>query len=142
MNICFISETVAWGGAEVHTVALAELLAERGHDVRVIALGHDVFDEIGHQPGTRFTVQKVALSRPVKKLSWSECRALLRDLPTDRGVLVRFGLDVGSLRLDLAARLHFERYVAIEHSSVVLPPRTRRKHFFGLLPGLGLWWYQ
>jgi glycosyltransferase involved in cell wall biosynthesis len=51
-------------------------------------------------------------------------------------------LAVGSLRLDLAARLHFRRYIAIEHSTVALPPRASGRWCRGLLPGLGLWRYQ
>ena len=58
MNISFLSETPSWGGAEVHTVGLAEVLAARGHDVRIVALGHGVYDEIGRRPGTRFAVQR------------------------------------------------------------------------------------
>jgi glycosyltransferase involved in cell wall biosynthesis len=142
MDICFLTETPAWGGAEAHTVDLAEVLAERGHRVRIVALGHGVYDEVGRRPGARFTVRRVPLARPVARLSWSECRALLADLPAGVGVLVRFGLAVGSLRLDLAARLHFRRYVVVEHSAAVLPPRTTGRYLFGLLPGLGLWWYR
>jgi glycosyltransferase involved in cell wall biosynthesis len=139
MNICFLSETSAWGGAEVHTARLAEVLAERGHEVRVVALGHGVFDEIGRDSGTAFTVQRVPLAKPVKRLSSAECAALVRELPEGTAVLVRFGLDVGSLRLDRAARRRFSRYLVIEHSAAILAPRTSRRHLCGLLPGLGLW---
>src|SRR5262245_32750897 len=142
MDICFLTETAAWGGAEAHTVALAEVLAGRGHRVQIVALGHGAYDEAGRRPGAGFTVRRVPLPRPVKRLSWSGCRALLRGLPAGVGVLVRWGLEVGSLRLDLAARWHFRRYVAIEHSAAALPPRTARRRWFGLLPGVGLWWYQ
>jgi glycosyltransferase involved in cell wall biosynthesis len=139
MNICFLSETSAWGGAEVHTARLAEVLAERGHEVRIVALGHGVFDEIGRASGRAFTVQRVPLAKPVKQLSLAECAALVRELPEGTAVLVRFGLDVGSLRLDRAARRRFSRYLVVEHSAAILAPRTSRRHLWGLLPGLGLW---
>jgi glycosyltransferase involved in cell wall biosynthesis len=142
MNICFLSETCAWGGAEIHTVELAETLAQRGHQVQIVALGHDVFDEVGRRPGATFKVCHVPLTKPVKQLTWAECKALVRSLPAGVGVLVRWGLSVGSLRLDLAARMRFRRYIAIEHSMAALPPRTNSRHCLGLLPGLGLWWYQ
>ena len=142
MNICFLSETSSWGGAEVHTARLAEVLAERGHKVRIVALGHGVFDEIGRASGTAFTVQRVPLAKPVKQLSSAECTALVRALPDGVAVLVRFGLDVGSLRLDMAARQRFSRYLVIEHSAAILAPRTSRRHLYGLLPGLGLWRFQ
>jgi glycosyltransferase involved in cell wall biosynthesis len=142
MNVCILSETAAWGGAEAHTVGLADTLAARGHDVLVVALGHDAFDRVAGRPDNRFRVRRVPLSGPVKRLSWGECLALVRDLPDGVCVLARWGLDVGSLRLDLAARLRFERYVAIEHSAAEMPPRSTARHFRGWVPGLGLWWYQ
>ena len=135
MNICFLSETAAWGGGEVHTLGLAETLAERGHEVVIAALGHGVFDEVGSHPGVRFKVLRVPLPKPVKQLRWGECTALVRGLPSGVGVLVRWGMQVGSLRLDLAARAHFRRYLAIEHSAAVLPPPASRRYCFGLLPG-------
>jgi glycosyltransferase involved in cell wall biosynthesis len=142
MNICFISETAAWGGAEIHTVELAETLAGRGHRIHIVALGHEVFNEAGRRPGAAFKVHHVPLAKPVKQLTWPECQALVRGLPGGVGVLVRWGLAVGSLRLDLAAQLRFRRYIAIEHSTVALPPRGSGRWCRGLLPGLGLWRYQ
>jgi glycosyltransferase involved in cell wall biosynthesis len=142
MNISILSETSAWGGAEAHTVGLAETLAKRGHDVLVVALGHDVFDDAARRADAPFRLRRIPLSKPVKSLSLAACRALVRDLPDGVGVLARWGLDVGSLRLDLAARWRFRRYVAIEHSAAEMPPRTTRRHLGGLVPGLGLWWYQ
>jgi len=163
MNICFLSETAAWGGAERHTVELAEALARRGHEVHVVALGHEVFDEVGRQPGTLFKVHHVPLTKPVKQMTWRECSALVRSLPQGVGVLVRWELGVGSLRLDLAARRHFCRYIAIEHSAAEMPPRVNTHHVScsisdvkssssdtehrtlnipGVFRGWGLWWYQ
>src|SRR4051794_34371908 len=104
MNISFISETTSWGGAEVHTVALADTLAERGHNVRLVALGHDVFDDVGRRPDSRFLVDKVPLAKPVSRLSYRDCARIMRRQPRGVGVLVRWGMNVGSLFLDLAAR--------------------------------------
>jgi len=51
-----------------------------------------------------------------------------------------FGL--GTWQLDIAARYCFGNYVTIEHLSAdALAPKTSRRHF-GLMPGLGLWWYR
>jgi glycosyltransferase involved in cell wall biosynthesis len=140
MNICFLSETSRWGGGEVHTVQLAETLAQRGHEVQIVALGHNVYDELGQRPRLPFKVQRVPLNKPVNQLSLSECSELVKRLPADTGVMVRFGLMVGSLRLDVAARRHFRSYIAIEHSGALRPARTSRRH--GLIPGFGLWWYR
>jgi glycosyltransferase involved in cell wall biosynthesis len=146
MNITFLSETVAWGGAEVHTVELAEILAKRGHQVHIVALGHGVFDEVARRPEAPFKLHRVPLAKPVKQLTWGECTALMRSLPKGVGVLVRWGLAVGSLRLDLAARWHFCRYLAIEHSAAEMPSRTPHPTLppeeGGRKGGWGLWWYQ
>jgi glycosyltransferase involved in cell wall biosynthesis len=142
MKICFLSGTAAWGGAEVHTVGLASTLAGRGHDVSIVALGHDVFDRVVGRPDVGFRVRNVPLSRSVEQLSYGECLGLLNGLGGDVCVLARWGMDVGSLRLDLAARRRFRRYIAIEHSSGEMPPRVSRRYCHGLIPGVGLWWYQ
>jgi glycosyltransferase involved in cell wall biosynthesis len=142
MKISILSGTAAWGGAEVHTVGLANVLAGRGHDVAVVALGHDVFDRIAGRPEVRFRLCKPSLSRAPERVGLREWLGLLKDVSGDVCVLARWGLGVGNFRLDLAARLRFDRYVVIEHSSAELEPRTSIRHLGGLVPGLGLWWYR
>jgi glycosyltransferase involved in cell wall biosynthesis len=142
MNVSILSETAAWGGAEVHTVGLANVLAGRGHRVSVVALGHDVFDHLSGRPDVPFRVCKLAAGRAAGRVGFGEWRGLLKGVAGDVCVLARWGLGVGSLRLDLAARLQFDRYIVIEHSSGELPPRSSRRHLGGVLPGLGLWWYR
>ncbi len=142
MKFCFLSETAAWGGGEMHTAVLAQTLADRGHQVTIAALGHNAFDAIARKPGTRFEVRNVPLAQPVRQMSWRACTKLLRTFPGDVGVLVRWGLEVGSLTLDLAARMHFRRYLAIEHSAATLPARESRSWWHGRLRGLGLWRYR
>lgn len=141
MKICFLSGTSAWGGAEVHTAKLAQTLTQRGHQVTVVQLGHDFFQRAADRTGS-FAIRSLPLARPIESMSYHECQGLLNALDGDVGVIVRWGLGVGSLRLDLAARRHFGRYLVIEHSSVENVPYTRGRHLGGLVPGLGLWWYQ
>jgi glycosyltransferase involved in cell wall biosynthesis len=143
VEICFLSETHAWGGAEVHTLGLATLLSKRGHNVHIVALGHDFFGKVnGRHSEAPFKVQYVPLNKPVGQLTWGECRSLVRTLPGGVCILARSGLEGGSLLLDLATRQHFRRYIAIEHTAAARPQRTSRRHFNGWLPGLGLWWYK
>ncbi len=142
MKVSILTETAAWGGAEVHTVGLANFLAGRGHEVSVVALGHDVFDRLADRPDLPFRVCKMAPGRAIGRIGFRQWRGLLKGISGDVCVLARWGLGVGSLRLDLAARLQFDRYIVIEHSSGELPPRSSRRHLGGLLPGLGLWWYR
>jgi glycosyltransferase involved in cell wall biosynthesis len=142
MKISFLTGTAAWGGAEAHTFALANALADRGHDVSVAALGHDVFKDRGRSPDVHFRIQSVPLPRPAERLTYGECAGVLRGLAADVCVLAKWGLEVGSFRLDLAARRLFPRYIVIEHSSAEMPPRTSRQYLGGLVSGLGLWWYR
>jgi len=141
VNVCILSDTKVWGGAEVHTVGLAGALAGRGHDVSIVALGDDVFRDRLNGCRTSVAVRKPALPRPMHRMGFRECAALVRGLPGDVGVMVRWGLEAGSLALDVAARLRFGRTIAIEHSSAEMAPRTSRR-LFGLIPGLGVWWYR
>ncbi len=143
MDVCILSDTDAWGGAEVHTVGLADVLARRGHRVSIVALGDDVFrPKLGPEgrPGVR--VHKPTLAKPIYRMGYWECAALVKGLPGDVCVLVRLGVQAGSLMLDLAARRRFGRYIAIEHTCAEMERRTSRRHLFGLVPGLGLWWYK
>jgi glycosyltransferase involved in cell wall biosynthesis len=140
MTINLLSGTDGWGGTEVHTVGLAHALAARGHDVCIVGLGHERFQQAG-LGDVPFRIQTISLPGRVHELTFRQWRSLLRGL-SGVGVLARWGLEVGSLALDLAARRHFERYIAIEHSSATLPPRSTSRHLGGLLPGLGLWWYR
>jgi glycosyltransferase involved in cell wall biosynthesis len=135
MNVFFLTHTTGWGGSEIHTLAFARALAARGHRVCIVALGADVFRERAEG----IDVQTPPLPRPLERMTLHECAAALRPLQGGAAVMVRSGMEVGSLRLDMAARLHFPRYITIEHSWAELPPKTSRRHFFGLLPGLGLW---
>jgi glycosyltransferase involved in cell wall biosynthesis len=142
MKIAILSGTSAWGGAEVHTFGLANTLADRGHDVSVVALGHDVFKGRDRSPEVRFRIRTVGLPRPVERMTYAECATVLGGLAADVCVLAKWGLEVGSFRLDLAARRRFGRYIVIEHSSAEMPPKSSRRYLGGLLPGAGLWWYR
>lgn len=142
MKVSILTETASWGGGEVHTAGLAQVLARRGHDVSVVALGHDVYAPLRGRPDVGFAVQKLVLPRETKRIGIGQWRTLLAPCAGKVGVLARWALGVGSLRMDLAARMAFDRYLVIEHSSGELPPRTSRRHLGGLMPGLGLWWYK
>ena len=140
MNVFLLTHTAGWGGSEVHTLALAGTLAARGHRVSIVALGADVFrGRLDGLPPGAVEVRTPALPRPLERMTFGECAAVLRRLRGGAAVMVRSGMEVGSLWLDLAARLRFGRYITIEHTWARLEPKSSRRHFYGLLPGLGLW---
>jgi len=140
LGITLITVMRSFGGAEAHTAKLARALIGRGHRVRMLALG-------GRYPTwivpDGLETMDASLRKPVEAMSFREWRDLLRRVPGEVGVLAKGGVHVGSLKLDLAARNRFRRYYTIEHSNLdALPRKASRRHFGGLVPGLGLGWYR
>jgi len=141
MRVCILTATSAWGGAEVHTSALARTLAARGHAVAIQQLGHDWYARGRSDPGPGVRIARVGLPGPLTSLGVRDWLRLLRPLEGDVCLLPKGTFEVGSWQLALAARLRFARCITIEHLACPpMPPRSRRRHLGGLLPGLGLWW--
>jgi glycosyltransferase involved in cell wall biosynthesis len=144
LHVCFLVYSVAWGGMEIHTLDLARALQRRGHRITIIELGLPLFQErllasdscmsreqfeIGHASSARVGVRR-----------WLR---LFRRHGADVGVFVNGGVFTGRLSLNLAARVAFRRFVAV-HQIIFppRPPRASRRHVFGLVPGIGYWWYR
>jgi len=73
-------------------------------------------------------------------LTW---RRLVNRFDGDVAIFPKGHVNCGSLALDLAARWRFGCYLTIEH--LLGPPlgtRVGGSHLFGMVPGLGLWWYR
>lgn len=141
MNIVLLNATVEFGGVELHTIALAEFLAARGHDVTLAILSRDLISE--RLNGRRsFEVVQAPANHPFARLSFSDARKLLRGLPGDVCVFEKGSFECGSIGLDAAARLQFRRYITVEQLEAdPMPPLTTRRRF-GIIPGLGLWWHR
>jgi glycosyltransferase involved in cell wall biosynthesis len=123
-------------------VDLVNTLARRGHRVKLVVLGTDVYGGRRLDWHENAELVRVPLPRPLSELGLVNLLRLLRPFAGGACVLVKGGLDRGSWRLDLAARLCFGRYVTVEQLTCdPMPPKTSRRYLGGLLPGLGLWWY-
>ena len=136
-----VVQSVAWGGMECQTVGLGNVLVRRGHRVRIVEVGHRTFSESGRQFGEIGLVH-VDPPKPVREMGIGDWRRLFRTVPADVLVHAKGAPNVGNLSLDLAARLSFHLCLNVEHSHMPLPPKQSRRHFGGLVPGLGLWWYR
>jgi glycosyltransferase involved in cell wall biosynthesis len=143
LRVQLLTDTGAWGGAEIHAVKLAKTLAGRGHEVRVIGLNQDLFREPCLRAGRGIEYQYVQLPKPVRQMSYRGWKSLFRALPPDVCILVKNWFAAGSFALDLAARHSFRSYLTIEQlAGEPIGPKFSRRYLGGLLPGLGLWWYR
>jgi glycosyltransferase involved in cell wall biosynthesis len=140
MKVLIFNEAEAWGGLEAHTVDLAQTLAAAGHQPSIVCIGGRAFELF--RPRVSGAVGLVNLGSPRRRgfLTWWRT---VKPLDGDVAIFQMGTLFSGQLALDIALRLRFRRYVAVQHlEPPELPPRTRRRHFAGLIPGVGLWWYR
>lgn len=122
---------------------LARRLGERGHEARIVELGAPLFDarQDGNEP--RVPVVRLNLSKPVDRVGLLEWYLAFRALDCDALIFEKGAVRMGTIALDVAARVSTARYVTVEH--VDPPPRPALRtgrHLGGWVPGLGLWWYR
>jgi glycosyltransferase involved in cell wall biosynthesis len=137
MKIAILNESTVWGGLESHAVDLASVFVELGHEVTLVCL----------VPGAERLFEERAADK-VRVIGGGTpgahgARAVLRSLELDCIVFEKGTLHAGGWLLDLVCRLHGKRYLVIEQlEAPPLPARTSRRHVWGLVPGLGLWWFR
>lgn len=141
--VCILTSSDTWGGAELHTLALTEALAARGHDCIIVELNQPVITARSGLVAPGVDVRAMRLGPVPGQASFARTYRFLRQTGADVGVFAKSWSSVGSVSLELACRLAFGgRFLTIEHG---MPPRrrprTRGRHFGGLVPGLGLSWY-
>jgi glycosyltransferase involved in cell wall biosynthesis len=143
-TIGIITETSGWGGTELHTAALARALAARGNPVRIIELGHDVYDRQHPNPlGPGVTTVVIPLPAGSLARQVGFWRRLVAEQELDRVVLAKCDFGVRWPFLDLALLRSPRPLLRIEHS---LPPDLRalepRRRLGGRLPGMGFWYWR
>lgn len=142
MRIQLLTSAAEWGGTEMHTLQLAQTLGDRGHDVTIVELARPAYERAAEAAGLRAKIVRSANPRNGARRGCVGWWRTLRQFDGDVCVLVKGFIEVGTWQLDLAARLRFPRYVTIEHLTGVMPPRTTGRHVWGMVPGVGLWWYR
>ena len=142
MKITIVVSASSWGGTEVHTVALARTLEGNGHEVCLLEVGSDLYAGIKFGPGVRVSAVHPGDAGALGRLGVADAVSMLRKVKGDVCIFPKSWFPSGSWRLDLAARVVFPRYLTIEHlASLPFPEKTRERHFYNLIPGVGLWWY-
>ena len=91
MRITFLTASESWGGTELHTLAVARQLVERGHAVHLVQLGHELYARHGGALlPTDVVLQQLPRGRDLERADWE------RLLATDAGIVVHvkggFGL--------------------------------------------------
>lgn len=142
-RFCFVTISNAFGGMERHTSALARLLSERGHHVDVVQLRHDQYRR-EFAAGREIGVHTINVDPNPDLRQLRALRRALRPWRDALGIFPKGWFAHGGVAFDFVARGCFRRLVTIEHLQappLPKPARSRTVHF-GLVPGLGLWWYR
>lgn len=143
LRIAFVLASDTFGGAEIHTLALAATLRARGHECVVVELSEPVIATSRPDLASDLELRSSRLAEDPARPSATRAYFFLRSLRADVGVFPKGWTAVGSTKLDLACSLAFGgRFLTIEHlPPPARPPLERGRHFGGMVPGLGLWWY-
>jgi glycosyltransferase involved in cell wall biosynthesis len=137
MKIAILNESTVWGGLESHAVDLARVFQELGHEVTLVCLVPGIDRLFAERTAGEVRIIGVGAPGP------TGARAVLRSIAPDWIVFEKGTLHAGGWLIDLVCRLHGKRYVVIEQlEPPPLPARTSGRHFFGLVPGVGLWWFR
>jgi glycosyltransferase involved in cell wall biosynthesis len=143
MNVGLLTMTEAWGGSEVHSVGLARALRERGHTATVVCLTERAYALYRERVYQQIPLASLSIPKVLERMGFVDWLRLFARQPWDVCVLIKGEFNTGGgWGIDLAARVRFGGYVALEQLNVQrMPPKTSRFHF-GFIPGLGLWWYR
>jgi glycosyltransferase involved in cell wall biosynthesis len=145
MRVVLLTAVNSWSGVEVHTIHLARFLKERGHDVVIVELGRRGYAEAS-QPSP-CPVLHIDLGPdtpegiPLESLGFGTWWRILGSLKADVAISVKGTFKFSSLAMEVACRLHFRRFMVIEHLHATLSNRAKGHIFKRLVPSLGLWRY-
>lgn len=123
LRVTIVSKAEAWGGMETHTLHLATLLQQRGHDVTIRPIGRGIYETRPELRTAGFAVRPMDRSVPAHPLGIADWLAVLSPVSGDVCILAKNYWDQGGPAFNLAARIHFRRVLYIEH---VAPGRTPR----------------
>ena len=143
MEVSVLTATNGWGGVELHTVGLVKELQSRGHKVSVVQLGHEFYNGRIPDPNNEPGFMRVGVFESLGNEGLLKSLRVLSKLKGQICILPKGNFGTGSWALDIAARILFPLYITVEHSPCqALPRKASKRYLWGLLPGIGLWWYK
>ena len=109
----------------------------------IVELDEPVIAEHRERLADGVEVCTAKLAKSPERLRFGPAYRLIRRIRADIGVFVKGWPQVATVSLDLACRLAFRgSFLTIEQlAPPYRGPKSTGRHFGGLIPGLGLWWY-
>ncbi|MDR2876758.1 MAG: glycosyltransferase family 4 protein [Chromatiales bacterium] len=142
-SVCFITQTGAVGGVAIHTMRLMEALLSRGYRIELIQCRYHGFDS-WHE-GLASTARKavsilhVGFHVNAPPGAW---RPVMGALNSATLIFPKGGNFMGGIGLLRLWRRTFSHLYFIEHLEAPPVPERSSARYFGVIPGLGLWWYK
>ena len=145
--VCFVTQSRAFGGVEVHTLGLMKALIERGYRIEMISCRHRMYDEPVRARGWQERVRIIHTDLSVglgDELAGATdgWRDVFRSVESDVLIFPKATHNQGSFAFLRLCRRAFRKVFLIEHLEDPMPQKFSRR-LLGFLPtGIGLWWYK
>jgi glycosyltransferase involved in cell wall biosynthesis len=146
-SVCFITQTSGFGGTEIHTLFLIKLLLSRGCCMELVCCNHKVYDERVNA----FNTDRVKLiytdlsvnDRGMKAKKHWESLFNKKKLDSQTVIFPKGCNGMGSVDFLKACRNAFKKVCYIEHQEAnPMPKKNSKRYIWGLVKGLGIWWYK
>ena len=130
---------------EVHTLGLMRALIDRGYAIELVANRYHRYDEIVREYGWEDRVRiihtdldGIVYGKRSDRHGW---RQTLKDISSQVLIFPKGNNNYGQIGFLRECRRAFKKIIFIEHLEARERPEKSRR-WFGVVPGLGLWWYK
>lgn len=139
MHILFLCNPSAYGGAEAHTLRLADNLARHGHSVIIAEVNSDIYSNEIRRLQLPIAARRIDTGRHISKISIMQWWYVLREFRIDCSILAKGCFADDSWKLGLVLWMISDYVISIEHSLPARISHIRGAPYFGIVPRLGLW---
>lgn len=142
--ICFIVQNMGFGGMEVHTLGLMQVLIARGHDIELISNRYDRYDRLVADKGwtdrvriTHTDLPGILYGEGSDRRGWRE---VLRHVRSRILIFPKGNNNYGQPGFLRECRARFTKIIFIEHLEALARPKISGSRFG--IPGIGFWWHK